>query len=156
MPPKHISSFIVHTLVKQALSTCGTISPWKWKQNKVRIADKSAYAIYELARSRTKNGRSFFGYGSWWEYIEKVHRMKSEFSWSNEEFHRKIAETFRVHPPVNWGSKSNIIGPCGKSLGALYRQAHRSNAPEAIDAVRFFGRGSWKNYVKWVKQNYGA
>ncbi|MFH0713290.1 MAG: hypothetical protein V1722_02475, partial [Candidatus Micrarchaeota archaeon] len=99
--------------------------------------------------------RRFAGYGTWQNYLTKVHGV-SPFvhrRWPPEAFHSVIYDLVKVHgeSSTNWANTNRAyrtMGAHGRSLGALFIQAMRSKEK----GVPFFGKGTWTAYVTWLKR----
>ncbi len=145
----------LHSLVKRAINEAnGETSPQAWR--KLKLSDGPLlFNLYNEVAKREKNGRNFLGYGSWDNYLEQHQGVVPlvQKSWSTERVHSTFAKLLSRYPPENssWHNKTEPI-LYGKSLSRFYYLAHKSNGKSYERS--FFGHGSWKNYVAWVRENY--
>ncbi|MFH0713258.1 MAG: hypothetical protein V1722_01970 [Candidatus Micrarchaeota archaeon] len=132
----------------------GTARYNKWRE----IGNNKAVALYERVRTRRVNGVGFLGHGSWDRYLQKVHLFfdVNQRHWSDVRFHASVAAVLPKFPPekIGWATPEAYakVAIAGRSLGALYRSAYDSNHRGRANGVTFFGQGSWKNYVNWVRK----
>lgn len=150
----------VHSLIREAIGKTGKSAYKDWRASTGvanGIKGHSLRALLYTAFYRSKNKKPFFGHGTWEEYLEKHHGLRPvvERSWSDERLHYVIVSLLQRHPPDagHW-RESRYKRPQGKSLLNLYINAACSNGDKSKGG--FFGHGSWKKYVAWVRQNYSA
>ncbi len=115
--------------------------------------------LFQLARQR-----KFFGHGSWAAYLKEHHKIAERSpvisrSWPTERIHKMVAvlsgeEMFPIEKYQWQRDKSEKRSYFGKSLHNLYFMAYRSNRGDKRKET-FFGKGSWAEYVKWARENYG-
>ncbi len=122
-----------------------------WKTNDIRVNGHSLNKLYDAVQNRKKRGKSFFGHGSWYDYLEKQHRIYSldKHKWSSERIHQTIATLIKRYPPekISWGKgKRTVLHD--KSLNDYVMLARRHQAQP------FFGHKTWPAYVKHLRETY--
>ncbi len=117
--------------------------------------------IFSTVQRRVVNGKKFFGCGSWDAYLEKFHGVIpiDQRHWSDKRFHHTIATLMKTYPPEKTGwSAGNQLVLRGMKLQNFFVNATYSNkgAREFFKSQgkKFFGHGTWRNYIDWVRKNY--
>ena len=130
-----------------------TKAEWLFEKKPITAAGKSPAALYTLARSRKSRGKSFFGHGNWYKYLEKKHGIVSldQWKWPDERIHVTIARQLEKLDPSQWGGKywqkgTNPVTTDGKGLKNLYELALSRRKKRKT----FFGHGNWEDYIKYV------
>ena len=98
-------------------------------------------SLHVMAQKRFKKGKSFFGYGSWYEYLARKHKIFSitRKGYYDEQLHYKVAAEIAKGTPMN--------------------PAHWEDTPELrpyfsnirnrlVKGKKFFGRRKWHLYLK--------
>lgn len=93
--------------------------------------------LYQKAQSRKKNGKSFFGYGGWYEYLQKRHGVISltRKGLYDEQLHYLVAKKLAEVGEEALASKYYLTP----------RHLQLSNAARRRN---FFGKGGWRAYLQ--------
>ncbi len=153
-----ISDERLHALIAQGIRKAGA-SALKWKESR-SISDgvqgHSLSTLYILAYTRRKNQRVFFGHGTWYDYLEKHHsvivpnRKIANPRLSDLELHRLILQVVKKHGVSHWVTALKSVEFSGRKLYSLYYLVKQRK----VNRTSFFGHGSLKTYVTWLRASH--
>ncbi|NUN11428.1 hypothetical protein HUU53_02180 [Candidatus Micrarchaeota archaeon] len=126
---------------------------WQKSKEPITPTGQNLSALYELAKTRKVDGRSFFGYGKFEDYIVAYHGITplSSNYMPEERIRALIKQQIKKGVPLDskhWYSSYEPVAPTGQSLGALYQIAQKTKK----NGKTFFGHGSWEKYIKTLNR----
>lgn len=154
MPDNRVHQYISLQL-KQGVQTEAKF--WSRDTEPVAPTGHSLQSLYTLANKRKIRGKTFFGYGSWSEYLDHYHKIpmpryrKTVQSkvYSNDEVHKLIGEQIRENVNLDssyWRNQKKLVNKYGQSLSTLLRLARTRKSRK----TPYFGHGNWYTYLEKV------
>jgi hypothetical protein len=141
----------VHTMIsEQLMKQVPTGSEhWRISTEPAAPTGQSLQALYYLARGRRVGGKSFFGYGNWYNYLEQRHRVGSLDTayLPNARVHSMIARQIANGVSMtteHWVKSNEPATEAGQSLNNLYQIVRRRR----VHGKLFLGYGDWKTYLR--------
>jgi hypothetical protein len=147
---KYLPDRRLHKYIKDALGK-GKSSPIFWNESKEPVSPygHSRMNLYSAAQRRQgSNGKPFFGYGSWYDYLEKHLGVSSldKRNLTNERLNhyiRMAASSADTMNALHWQNNHEPVSPQGHSLKNLYALARARKKK----GRSFFGHGNWRDYL---------
>jgi len=156
---KVYSNEFINSLISEKLITVTSHDPSYWRNNFGLVSNtgQTFNSLYRLVEKRKRVGKPFMGHGTWPMYLEKVHGSIPTYSRNmpDARLNSYILRELNKGEPSSaqhWQNSTEPKSPAGHSLKALYLLSVRRK----IKDKPFFGHGTWKSYITWLRKNHKA
>ncbi len=137
--PNAIPFSELHTAIRQQIRQNTLMTAKHWVNN------PDLHKLYNQIYSKVRRGKPFFGYGNWYTYLEKEHKISvlkaRSGTYPKRDYFMVEAEIKNGTPLTPWyWAKSK------KLCNLYYRIAHTAGS----NGLNFGGHGDWYKYLKNV------
>ena len=152
---KSLSDEVIHSRISALINQNVSLDAEYWKNSRKQWESDALnpYTLYKSAYRMVREGKHFFGCGSWYEYMRRFHGVNSlsANNLPNERIsimiRQQVERIIQTGKFYNLGARAwqgdSAPTTSGRSLAALYSLAQARR----VDGKTFLGYGNWRDYL---------